>query len=237
MKDSAAGIGTQNESSLHRTLKHLYMQGGTTEYAVGKFVCDACTGDGTLIEIQTGTFAPLKKKLAALPLYTDIVIVRPIIIEKNIELYNSDGALISRRKSPAHGTVYDVFASLLYAPELALKPNISIEAPLVCVTETRVDDGKGSWRRRGVSIVDRRLESYKKGAVLSSRRDYKKLLGLKKDETFTVQAFAKQKKIRLSLAQKALYTLRKIGIVELAGKEGRRHLYKLKPAKHRGISV
>jgi len=58
-------IGTSNESSLHRTLKFQYTgPGGKTEVEAGEFVADGIRKDGEYIEVQTGSFAPLKKKSA-----------------------------------------------------------------------------------------------------------------------------------------------------------------------------
>jgi len=55
------------------------------------------------------------------------------------------------------GSPWSLFDALLHAPELPLNPAVAIEIVLADITEKRVRDGKGSWRRKGVSIKDREL--------------------------------------------------------------------------------
>jgi len=61
------GIGTLNEGRLHQALKALYVdESGEAEISVGDYVADVRGADNVLYEIQTGSFTPLKKKLATL---------------------------------------------------------------------------------------------------------------------------------------------------------------------------
>ena len=61
------GIGTLNEGPLHQALKALYLTGkGEEEVPVGSYVADVRAEDEVIYEIQTGGFAPLKRKLATL---------------------------------------------------------------------------------------------------------------------------------------------------------------------------
>ncbi len=46
---------------------------------------------------------------------------------------------------------------MIRIPLLIGEPNLTLEAAFVAEEEIRCRDGQGSWRRRGVSIVDRRL--------------------------------------------------------------------------------
>jgi hypothetical protein len=68
MYDKSA-IGRLRESSLHAEVKALYAGlGGSLEFSDGNWVCDARKADGTLVEIQTGNFGPLYRKLSNLNL-------------------------------------------------------------------------------------------------------------------------------------------------------------------------
>ena len=56
-------INTYNETDLHHTLKNLYTSDhAQQEVKIGNFVCDICTEDKKIIEIQTAVFSSLKKK-------------------------------------------------------------------------------------------------------------------------------------------------------------------------------
>ncbi|MCL2093253.1 MAG: hypothetical protein FWH12_03570 [Treponema sp.] len=219
-------IGTHNESSLHRSLKFQYSGAGKTETLAGAYVCDACTSDGELIEVQTSSFGPLKKKVRALCEEHRLRIIHPIILHTYIELYNLDGTLMHRRRSPKKGKTWDLFRALIYAPELPALENLRIELPHVEVTERRINDGKGSWRRKGVRIQDRVLETWSHSLILGGLEDYLQFIPFKKKEAFTALDLSEKAGIDRDLAQKTLYTLTKMGLIKNTGKQGRSFLYK-----------
>jgi hypothetical protein len=227
VRKKAPSIGTERESSLHRALKYRYSgENGETEIMADDFVCDARTGNGELVEVQTGSFKPLREKIKILSRKNKIRIIYPIIIQKHIELYDARGTLVYRRKSPRKGSPWDLFKALLYAPGLAGAKNIVIELACVDVLEKRIDDGKGSWRRKGISIEDKSLLLWHESIVLEKLKDYRRFIPFKKDETFTTRDFKEKTKINIYLAQKCLYTLDKMGLVERMGKRGRSIVYK-----------
>ena len=53
--------------------------------------------------------------------------------------------------------IVDVFEELVRIPSLFLEDNLSLEVLMIEDEEIRCLDGKGSWRRRGISIKDRKL--------------------------------------------------------------------------------
>ena len=220
-------IGTKHESSLHRELKFQYAgQDGETEAEVAGFVADGVNAKGEYIEIQTGSFGPLKKKALAL---RRLKVVHPVIIAKYIEVYNKRGRLQYRRKSPRKGTPWDLFYVLVYAPELPKTPGLVIELALVDAAEQRVQDGKGSWRRRGVSIRDRRMLAVHERITLKKPSDYTRFVPFKKNEKFISALLAQKAGISVDLARKTLYVLVKLGIVKKTGKQGNSFVYKLNP--------
>lgn len=219
-------IGTERESSLHRTLKYRYAgETGQTEYELENYVCDVYTGGGEALEIQTGSFGPLDGKLRSLCRLSPVRIIHPVVIHKYIELYDTEGSLIRSRKSNRDGSIWDLFKNLLYAPELPLLPSLVIELALIDVKEKRVDDGKGSWRRRGASIRDRELLAWHESIELKNISDYRRFVPFAPETEFTVRDLAKQARLRAPLAGKTLYVLNKIGIVKRVGKRGRAILY------------
>jgi hypothetical protein len=220
-------IGTKHETSLHRELKFQYAgQDGQIEAEVAGFVADGINAEGEYIEVQTGSFGPLKKKALALQ---RLRVIHPVIITKYIEVFNTKGRLQYRRKSPRKGSPWDLFNVLVYAPELPQTPGLVIELALVDAAEQRVQDGKGSWRRRGVSIRDRRILALRERITLEKPSDYNRFVPFKKKEKFTSALLAQKAGISVDLARKALYVLAKLGIVKKTGKRGNSFVYKLKP--------
>ena len=229
MSKNNPSIGTKRESSLHRSLKFRYSgSDGDTETLAGAYVCDGRTGNGELIEVQIGSFGPLKEKITILTQNERVRIIHPVIIKKHIELYDTGGRLLRSRKSPQKGSNWDLFKALLYAPELPLLKNLSIELAVIEAIEKRIDDGKGSWRRKGVSISDRLLGAWHHSILLKSPRDYFQFVPFQKRELFTVRDLAAKAGISTDIARKTLYVLTKMNLVERTGKQGNAFVYQRK---------
>ncbi|MDR0450596.1 MAG: hypothetical protein LBH26_04955 [Treponema sp.] len=225
-KDS---IGTRKESALHRVLKFRYAgECGKTEESLDGYVCDAVTREGEIIEVQTGSFGPLRGKIRDLIARGPVRIVHPVILAKYIETFGPGGESLRKRKSPRRGSEWDLFKNLLYAPELALLPGLSIELALIDVLEKRILDGKGSWRRKGASIAGRELSGWHGSLCLESLKDYYRFVPFVRGEEFTARELAEKARIKPALAQKALYVLNRIGAVQRAGKQGKAYRYKKK---------
>ena len=226
MTVSEHNIGTKNESSLHRSLKHYYAEPGNVETTRAGYVCDAIGTDGEVIEIQTSHFSALKKKIPALVKSGKVRLVYPVIVKKTIELYDPKGHLLSRRKSPKKGTIWGVFDELVYVPELLKLKNLTIEIIYVDTIERRCKDGKGSWRRKGVSIEDRILENHQVGIILKKKADWLKHFMPLKNECST-KTLAETANVSLDEARKSIYTLEKAGFLEKTHKQGRSWVYKV----------
>jgi hypothetical protein len=246
-KKKPHSIGTERESSLHRSLKFRYAgEGGKTEQIVEGFVADGVRDDGEFIEVQTGSFAPLRRKIPELVKQGKVRIIHPIAIAKYIDVYESvppkrsakkaagavsnaagtTGKPLYRRKSPRKGSPWDLFDALLYAPELALLPGLTIELVLLDITEKRLRDGKGSWRRKGVSILDREMSAWHEAILLAKPADYLRFVPFKKNEEFTTALLAERAGIDAVAARKTLYVLTKLGIVTRIGKQKNSWVYK-----------
>jgi hypothetical protein len=222
----SAGIGTERESSLHRTLKFRYAgAGGTVESTLEGYVCDGISPEGEIIEVQTGSFGPLKRKAKKLAALGKLRIIHPVILRKYIEVYDPEGNRLYRRRSPRRGSEWDLFGALIHAPELPETAGLSIELALVEVREKRVRDGRGSWRRGGVSIVDRDLSAWHGSVSLTEKRDYRRFIPFGTQERFTVKDLAGKAEIDRALAGKALYVLQKMGLVKRTGKKGHAWVY------------
>jgi hypothetical protein len=222
-------IGTEKESSLHHSLKFRYAgEDGRTEIEKDGYVCDALTQNGCLVEVQTGSFGPLKEKARNLAAAAPLMIIHPIVLSKQIELYSNTGELLYRRKSPRKGSIYDLFKNLVYAPELPLVKDLTVELALVDISEKRIQDGYGSWRRKGVSIADRSLLAYHSSIPLLSSRDYALFLPYTEKDSFTVRDLSNKALISENLARKCLYVLCRLGLTVPIKKKGRAWLYGIK---------
>lgn len=225
-------IGTRNEKSLHASLKEYYERpGDLVEANIDGYIIDLVQTD-RLVEIQTSNFGAIKGKLSALLENHQVLVAHPIAMERElVQVAPETGELLGTRKSPKKGTVYDLFTELVRIPHLLLHPNLTIEAVLVRDQEIRCPDGKGSWRRRGVSIVDRLLIEVVKVQTFSTPEDYLELLPAELVCPFSNKELALEAKIPVNLARRVNYTLKKAGLITEVGKRGNEILHERVPIK------
>jgi hypothetical protein len=215
------------ETTLHSDLKEIYrLEGGQTETWVDGYLIDVVKPD-LLIEIQTRKLGALKRKLADLLDNHPVRLVHPIAKEKFIILKGADGNIIRRRRSPKKGRIEDLFSELVYVAKWANHPNFSLEVLLTSEEEQRIQDGQGSWRRKGVSIQDRRLIKIIERHLFYNTTDYGLLLPSTLVNPFTNRQLANFLSIPHRLASKMTYTLLQFGILEIDGKRGRSYCFKL----------
>jgi hypothetical protein len=226
-------IGIRNESSLHRKLKFQYAgPKGKTEVMAGSYIADGINTDGEYIEVQIGSFGPLKDKIKELVSGGKVRIIHPIAVKKTIEVYKPAkrktqklGELLYRRKSPLKGSYWNIFDALLSAPELPLIQGLTIEVVLIDITEKRIKDGKGSWRRKGISLYDKDLGAFHEKIVFKKPKDFLYFIPFKKKEEFTSSLLAERKNINCTAARKALYVLTKMKLVKRIGKKKNSWVY------------
>ncbi len=216
------------ENSLHEGVKHWYAApGDLIEEKVEGYLIDVVREE-QLIEIQTSNFSAIKKKLAKLIRHHRVRLVHPVSQRKWIVRIDADGETISRRRSPRRGGVEDVFLELVYMPDLIREPNFSLEVLLIHSEEVLINDGRGSWRRRGWSIHDRRLLEVVESHVFSEPREFHRLLPDSLQPEFTTRQLSKALGLRQNIAQKMVYTLRHLEAIEVVGKKGRAHVYSIR---------
>lgn len=222
-----SSIGTYAENRLHAQLKLRYAgQNGQMEVRVlGKIVDVYLPLEKKIIEIQTSAFGKIKNKLIELALEYNVTLVHPLEKEKIVVTLDKNGNELRNRKSPKHENVYSVFNELVYAPVLMAYPNISIELAFVNVNDIRIHDGKGSFRKKGISAFDREMTHFHESIILSDRKSYEALIPKELDKSFTVSELAKACCIDLTLARKMLYCYKKNFLLVDAGKRSREKLY------------
>ena len=215
------------EHSLHSEIKDWYkVSGDELEVKVEDFIVDILRGK-LLIEIQTGSFSAVKKKLIKLLLNNQVRLVYPIAKLKWIVHVSRSGEFVRRRKSPKKGKLIDLFYELVHTPSLIKDRNFSLEVLLIEEEELRCNDGRGSWRRRGVSVKDRKLLKVFDRIVFEDSRDFLEFLPKELDGYFTNKVLALKRGISIKLAQKITYCLRKMGAISIAGKKGNELLFQV----------
>jgi len=215
------------EYSLHSEIKDWYMvSGDELEVKVDDFVVDILRGK-LLIEIQTRNFSAVKKKLIKLLLNNQVRLVYPISKLKWIVQVSRSGEFVRRRKSPKKGKLTDLFYELVHTPSLIKDRNFSLEVLLIEEEEVRCNDGKGSWRRRGVSVKDRKLLNVFDSIVFEDSRDFLDFLPKELDGYFTNKVLALKLGISIRLAQKITYCLRKMGVISIADKKSNELIFQV----------
>ena len=137
------------------------------------------------------------------------------------------GEVVRKRKSRKRGKLVDLFVELVYLADLVKNKNFSFEVLLIEEEELRCNDGKGSWRRKGVSTKDRRLLSVCDRVVFESRRDFFRFLPFDANELFTNRILAKKLGSSIRLAQKITYCLRKMDLISVVGKKRKAYVFKV----------
>jgi len=222
---NGGGIGTLQERSLHAKIKEIYnTPDSEVEVTVDGFVIDVVKGD-LLIEIQTRKFSAIKDKLFKLMKNHPVRLVHPIAQEKWIIRQSEDGEVIGQRKSPKKMGFLNIFEELVSIPTFIMHSNFEIEILLIKEEEIRVNDGKGSWRRKGWSSVDRDLVDILDRKIFTTPSDFLGLIPDTIEEPFTTKTLSETLKIPRHLIQKMTYCMRKMGALKVVGKEGNAHLY------------
>ncbi|MBQ7338016.1 MAG: hypothetical protein IJW40_06120 [Clostridia bacterium] len=158
-----SGIGTLNEKHLHAILKDYMCEDRarqevrlddhiiTGRYPIrddkiikrdaDRYVADILTEADEIIEIQTGSFYPLVKKLDFYLRMTDcrVTVVHPIAAQKWLRyLDGNSGELSARRRSPKHEGVKDIAHELYWLAPYLAEPRFSLQLELLEVEEIRM---------------------------------------------------------------------------------------------------
>ena len=223
----APSIGELNERSLHRALKARYAAGGNaTEQTIGGFVADVVVGD-RIVEVHTGSFSPLKRKLPRLLERHPVTLVHPVAQDRYIVKAAADPRVpAKRRKSPKHGSVFDVFSALVGIPALLAHPNLTLEVVLTVEEEIRAINEGRRRRRHGWVRVDRRLVDVVATCTITSMADLFAMLDEGLPERFTTDDLAAAMRLSRRLAGQAAFCFREGGVSEVCGKRGNALVYR-----------
>jgi len=220
-------FGELRERTLHKQLKALYRpDDGKPEWPVAGSIADLWSPTAGIIEIQTRSLSKLRPKLAAyLDAGLSVTVVHPLAVQRTIVTWNAgQDEVVSRRKSPKVERVEASFREVGSLAEVLTHPRFRLVIALVRESDHRAADGRGSWRRKGTSKVDRILEELVGERVFATREDYAALLPAQWPQPGTVAELAGLLALTGGEAQALVSCLKKLGILEVCGHRGRAHL-------------
>lgn len=235
-------FSTLNESSLHKSLKILYQEiyEGETEVEQDGHIYDIVTKNGNIIEIQTKNLAKLLPKiLDTIEKGHNVKLVHPLPLITRIELQDENGKIISKRKSPKKGSIYDIFRELTGIYPLITNPHFSLEIVEIEMTEERIrtkepvqsKNGRRRFRRNWIK-KGKRLDIIINTRRFSNAEDYITLLP-PLPESFCAadlkKAIAFQKDFPARAANNAhliIWVLSHANLIEFKEKKGRTKYYK-----------
>jgi len=219
------------ETTLHRQLKALYAGGEARveqRLAGYRYRIDAVRGD-QLVEIQHGSLAAIRDKIARLVAKHRVLVVKPIVVRKSLVILSHKGGReLSYKASPKRGSVLDLFDELVYFTRVFPHENLTLETPLVEIEERRYP-GHGRrrrWRARDFVVEDQRLLAVTAVERFADHADLWRLLPPGLSEPFHTGHLAQALGVRRWIAQRIAYCLRKTGAAAVAGKQGNAWLYK-----------
>jgi hypothetical protein len=213
-------------TELHLALQRHYAgDDGAIEAPLDGYRADVLRG-GVVYEIQTGSFANIRRKVETLGRSYPVVVVYPVPQRKIIvNLDPETGAELSSRRSPKRGRPLDIFYDLLPLREALQMPLVSVEIVLTVERELRQADGRGSWRRKGVSTVGRELVEVAEQVRYTEPRELLQLLPADLPEPFSVADLQAALGCRKIVAGRMAYALRHLGATTFVGKRGNAYLY------------
>ena len=218
------GIGRLAEKVLHASLKLYYESDRSChEIKVGSHVADVFGTQG-IIEIQTGSFSPLKNKLAAFLPDHKVTVVHPIANRRKIIWIDQNGEFSQPRTSPVKRPVMRVFAELVKILPFLKHENFTFRLVTLNLDEYRTvskNGGKGRGTRRYERIPTALCEEI----VCQTPADYAALLPNELPNEFDAKTFGKETKLKGMVLSAALKVLTELGVFERE-REGRAYRYK-----------
>lgn len=230
-----SGIGVLREGPLHAAIKAMLVApGDRLEVPIGGYVIDLVRADGELVEVQTGGFSALGRKLDALLDSYRFRIVYPVAAERRIVRVDRDGEISSVRRSPKRASVAEVFDRLAAFPSLLTHPHLTIEVLLL-----REDHVRGGRPERMGSRTrdpgERRLIDVLDRVEVRGPGDVVRMLPALPSDPFSTRELAALLGCSVLLAQRTAYCLRAMGIIEAAGKRSRTPLHQQRLEATAGI--
>lgn len=150
--ESGESIGTYNEKRVHRAIKRFISEDESCyEIKVGSSVADVLSG-GVIYEIQTGSFYPLTKKVAAYlgEAKNEVRIVCPVVTRnKIVRIDTTTGEVLHTRTVNTKRGAIDILPELIYLSDILKNPRLCFDIYLIETEEQRYSDKVYRYRRKG----------------------------------------------------------------------------------------
>ena len=223
------GIGTLAEKTMHNILKNYYSGSEDfQEIPVNEFVADIYM-DEHIIEIQTGNFNKLRKKLDSFLEEYKVTIVYPVVYNRYITYIDKEtGTLSEKRKSTRKDTYYTAFKELYKIKTYLNHPNLTLRLLMLEADEYKLENPNLKNKRRRAEKYDIVPSKILDEMVIECSRDFIQLIPVELEDNFTAKDFASAAKIHVSYAQLILNIFHYLGIVERVGKSGNSYIYEVK---------
>ena len=223
--DGEMGIGTLGEKRLHAMLKR-YVCPNKDFHEVGvqdtRFVSDVRIGSDAY-EIQTGSFYPMKKKIAYYLEHTDctVTVVHPIPSVRWMSWVEPETMEIQPRRKVAGKKAIDLLPELYHLSEHLKNPRLRFRLLMLEVQDFRLLNGWSSDRKKGSIRYERIPLSLIDEIDLNTPDDFRQFLPSALPEHFTVKEFSALTKLRGRDAYSAVRALAALGLIENAEPIGR----------------
>lgn len=235
------GIGTLSEKRMHAILKNYVCpdvscheirvldtlpeqkRAAATNNKSARYVADVLRGSNVW-EIQTGSFYPLREKIAWYMQHAPyhITVVVPVPYKKHLNWIDTQTGTVQKRSQRPHTTKPTAVASEIYwLREHLQNPKLSIELLLLEVEEYRLLDGYGKDKKARASRYEKIPTALCGTVTLSSPEDFRMFLPDDLPERFTAAQYAKASGQRGRNAYYALHMLVGAGLLAEGEKLGR----------------
>ncbi len=210
------------EHALHQQIKALFSK-DQTEVRLGSFRIDAIR-DGELIEIQCAALGALRQKIPILLRQHQVRVVKPLVATKMIVKFRY-GKEVSRRRSPAKAGWLHLFDELVSFVRVFPSPGLILEALLIDTEEHRRPPTRKRRRRQHDTVFARHLLAIHDRREFRTADDLAALLPEDLPVEFTSADVAQAGRISRSLAQKVLYCLRQLAVIEPVARKRQGWIY------------
>lgn len=222
-----AGIGTLGERTLHMILKNFFEP--DTQYheqKVGRYVADICRDD-EIIEVQTRSFAALRKKLEAYRGKYRVTVVYPISNIKYVSWIEPETGEISKRhKSPKQGKPWDVLREFYSLCPIMPLEGVRFMLVFVNTDEFRMRTGRSTDKKKfGARRYERIPTELCDIVTLENPSDFAALIPHTLGERFTAAEFARAAKMTPRAVGYAMRVLTTLGVIEHTDMQGRAYVY------------
>ena len=228
------GIGTLAEKWQHQIIKR-YLSEDPTDHEIPvatgrRFVSDVRIGKDAY-EVQTGSFAPMAKKIAFYLESTDltVTVVHPIAKNRWLSWVDEQTSEISpAKKSPKHGRAEEILAELYPLIPYLSNPRLKFRLLILEVHDFKLLSNRQGRRKQDAQRYERIPLSLIDEIHLNAPEDFAQFLPNGLPSPFTVKEFSKATGIRGRDAYSAVRVLTALGLLESAPHVGRSMAFTVK---------